>query len=62
MYQNQLESLYKYRLLMGAWVAQLVECPTSALVVILWFVSSSPTSGSLRFPGDGDASGLGTLL
>ena len=31
----------------GTWVAQLVECLTSAQVVILWFVSSSPKSGLL---------------
>ena len=31
----------------GAWVAQLVEHHTSAQVMILWFMSSSPTSGWL---------------
>ena len=31
----------------GAWVAQSVKCPTSAQVMILWFTSSSPVSGSL---------------
>ena len=31
----------------GTWVAQLVERPTSAQVTILWFVSSSPVSGSV---------------
>ena len=31
----------------GAWAAQSVERPTSAQVMILWFVSSSPVSGSL---------------
>ena len=31
----------------GTWVAQLVECPTSAQVMILRFVSSSPESGSV---------------
>ena len=30
----------------GAWVAQLVERPTSAQVMISWFASSSPASGS----------------
>ena len=30
----------------GAWVAQLVECPTSAQVMILWSVNSSPALGS----------------
>ena len=31
---------------MGAWMSQLVKCPTSAQVMISWFVSSSPASGS----------------
>ena len=31
----------------GAWLAQLVECLTSAQVTISWFMSWSPTSGSL---------------
>ena len=31
----------------GAWMAQLVERLTSARVVILWFVSLSPASGSV---------------
>ena len=31
----------------GAWVAQLAERPTSAQVMISWFVSSSPVSGSV---------------
>ena len=31
----------------GAWVAQLVECPTSAQVMISRFVGSRPTSGSV---------------
>ena len=31
----------------GAWVAQLVECPTSAQVMISRFMGSSPTSGSV---------------
>ena len=31
----------------GAWVAQLVKCPTSAQVMISPFVSSSPASGSV---------------
>ena len=30
-----------------AWVAQLVKRPTSAQVMILWFMSLSPTLGSL---------------
>ena len=33
--------------LWGAWMAQLVKRPTSAQVRISWFVSSSPTSGSV---------------
>ena len=32
---------------MGAWVAQLVKCLTSARVMISQFVSLSPTSGSV---------------
>ena len=31
----------------GAWVAQLVERPTSAQVTISWFMSLSPASGSV---------------
>ena len=31
----------------GAWVAQLVESPTSAQVMISWSVGSSPASGSV---------------
>ena len=31
----------------AAWVAQSVECPTSAQVMISQFVSSSPASGSV---------------
>ena len=31
----------------GAWVAQLVKCLTSAQIMILWSVSSSPTLGSV---------------
>ena len=31
----------------GPWVAQLVERPTSAHVMISWFMSSGPTSGSV---------------
>ena len=30
----------------GTWVAQLVERPTSTQVMISWFVSSCPASGS----------------
>ena len=33
--------------LRGTWVAQLVERPTLAQVMISWFMSSSPVSGSL---------------
>ena len=32
---------------LGTWVAQSVERPTSAQVMISWFVSSSPVSGSV---------------
>ena len=31
----------------GAWVAQLVERPTSAQIMTSWFVGLSPTSGSV---------------
>ena len=31
----------------GTWVVQSVECMTLAQVTILWFVGSSPTSGSV---------------
>ena len=31
----------------GAWMAQLVKCPTSAQVMISQFVSLSPASGSV---------------
>ena len=31
----------------GAWVGQSVKCPTLAQVMISWFVSSSPTLGSV---------------
>ena len=31
----------------GAWVAQSVERPTAAQVMISWFVSSSPAWGSV---------------
>ena len=31
----------------GAWVAQSVESPTSAQVMISWFMRSSPLSGSV---------------
>ena len=38
--------LYKIiRRLWGTWVAQLIRRPTSAQVMISWFVSSSPTLG-----------------
>ena len=41
---------------MGTLVAQLFKCPTSAHVMILWSVSSSPTSGSMS------GSTLGSVL
>ena len=31
----------------GTWVTRSVKCPTSAQVLISWFTSSSPTSGSV---------------
>ena len=31
----------------GTWVAQSVRCPTLAQVMISWFMSSSPASGSV---------------
>ena len=34
-------------IMMGAWVAQSVECPTSAQVMISQFVGLSPTLGSV---------------
>ena len=43
---NFVKGKSKYYLL-GAWVAQLVMRLTSAQIVILWFVSSSPTLGSV---------------
>ena len=36
-----------FKKIFGAWVAQSVEHPTSAQVMISRFVSSSPTSGSV---------------
>ena len=32
----------------GAWVAQSVKCPTPVQVMISWFMSLSPVSGSVR--------------
>ena len=37
----------KSKAVRGAWVAQLVGHPTSAQIMISWFVSSSPTLGSV---------------
>ena len=37
----------KKKLKWGTWVAQSVECPTSAQVMISQLVSSSPASGSV---------------
>ena len=31
----------------GTWVAQWVKCPTSAQVMISWFMGSSPALGSV---------------
>ena len=39
--------LFKMKNYWGAWVAQSVERPTSAQVMISQFVSSSPASGSV---------------
>ena len=39
--------LFKGYFYWGTWVAQSVKHPTSAQVVISWFVGSSPTSGSV---------------
>ena len=39
--------LLKYYLVWGAWVAQSVERPASAQVMISQFVGSSPPSGSV---------------
>ena len=38
---------YALKWLRGAWVAQSVKRPTLAQVMISWFVSSSPRSGSV---------------
>ena len=40
----QVSSIDEWR---GAWVAQSIKCPTSAKVMILWSMSSSPESGSV---------------
>ena len=37
----------KTNIMQGAWVAQLVECPTSAQIMISRFMSSSPALGSV---------------
>ena len=37
----------KYEKLGGAWLAQSVVRPTSAQVMVLWFVTSSPALGSV---------------
>ena len=41
------ENLFNSHVSRGAWVAQSVECPTSAQVMISRSGSSSPTSGSV---------------
>ena len=41
---NKVSKLLYYK---GTWVAQSVKLPTSAQVMILWLMSSSPTSGSV---------------
>ena len=44
---NTTDGMFKNGKMGGAWVAQSVKRPTSAQVMNLWFVSSSPTSGSV---------------
>ena len=39
--------IFKMLKFRGAWVAQLVKHPTSAQVMISWFVGLSPASGSV---------------
>ena len=43
--------MLKYRRGRGVWVAQSVERPNLAQVMILGFVSSSPASGSVQTSG-----------
>ena len=44
---GRLESILRNNKLRDTWVAQSVKCPTSAQVMISWFVGSSPVSGSV---------------
>ena len=37
----------KYKALWGAWVGQLIKCPTSVQVMISRFMGSSPALGSV---------------
>ena len=46
--QHRPWGLSEEAMLRGAWVAQWLERPTSAQVMISRFVSSSPASGSVR--------------
>ena len=41
------DTFLKIFLIVGAWVAQLVKCLTSAQVMISWFMSSSPMLASV---------------
>ena len=59
-----LKKLMRWR---GTWVAQWVKCPTSAQVMISWFVGWSPTSGSVLSaqslePASDSVSSLSLLL
>ena len=46
-FASKKNALIPLKIPLGAPVAQLVECPTSAQIMILWFVSLSPASGSV---------------
>ena len=46
-FQSHREQYENHVLGRGTWVVQLVQWPTSAQVMISWFVSLSPTSGSV---------------
>ena len=39
--------IFKNKFPWDTWVTQLIKCPTSAQVMISWFVGSSPASGSM---------------
>ena len=44
---KEIESVVKTLPARGTWVAQLVKCPTSAQVMVSWFMNSNLTSGSV---------------